>query len=102
MVCCKMILSGITQCPRLLNFVCRVNCESCLPFILTHYEPAYPLPLWTAFKDSMMEDYARRLDAVQAEQSALADLHVILQHSGKTLTDHNLPPLDELPVEEGY
>ena len=59
--------------------------------VLTHCEPADPLTLWTAFKDSMMEDYARRLDAVQAEQSVLADLHIILQQSA----------LDELPAEEG-
>ena len=83
------------------NFHMPCQLRQLFAVILTHCMPSDPLALWTAFKDSMMEDYTRGFDAVQAEQSVLADIHVILQQSGKTLVDYQLPSLDELPVEEG-
>nr|XP_047125111.1 uncharacterized protein LOC100214786 [Hydra vulgaris] len=65
--------------------------------ILTLCEPDDPLHLWNTFKDYMIEDYIHHsMPVVLAEQTALRQIESIINQSGKTLTDYNLPTLDQL------
>ena len=48
----------------------------------------------------MIEDFVRQQPALQAEQSALSKIQSILQQFGKTLSDFDLPPLEEALAEE--
>ena len=66
--------------------------------ILTHCEPSDPLPLWTAHKNVLCEDYARRMS--QAEQATIAVIDAVIRQCGKSLVDYNLPALDQLPADE--
>ena len=68
--------------------------------ILTHCEPSDPLSLWTAHKDVLCEDYARRMSQAQAEQATLAVIDAVIRQCGKSLADYNLPALDQLPADE--
>ena len=68
--------------------------------ILTHCEPSDPLSLWTAHKDVLCEDYARRMSQAQAEQATLAVIDAVIRQCGKSLADYNLPALDLLPADE--
>ena len=43
----------------------------------------------------MAEDYLQHLPALQAEQAALGHIDSIIKQFGKSLSDFNLPPLDE-------
>ncbi|XP_065680665.1 uncharacterized protein LOC101240834 [Hydra vulgaris] len=65
--------------------------------ILTLCEPDDHLHLWNTFKDYMIEDYIHHsMPVVLAEQTALRQIESIINQSGKTLTDYNLPTLDQL------
>ena len=50
--------------------------------ILTHCEPSDPLSLWTAHKDVLCEDYARRISQAQAEQATLAVIDAVIRQCG--------------------
>ncbi|XP_065662697.1 uncharacterized protein LOC100205305 [Hydra vulgaris] len=64
--------------------------------ILTLCQPDDPLHLWNTFKDYMVEDYIHRLMPILlAEQVALCQIESIINQSGKTLADYNLPTLDQ-------
>jgi hypothetical protein len=69
--------------------------------LLTHCDPLDPLQLWESHKDALIEDYVRRMNAHQAEQTALGFISDVIKQCGKTLSDYNLPALDEIPpIEE--
>ena len=74
--------------------------RSSFSFILVHGEPNNPAALWQTFRDAMIEDFVRQQPALQAEQSALSKIQSILQQFGKTLSDFDLPPLEEALAEE--
>nr|XP_047141044.1 uncharacterized protein LOC101235432 [Hydra vulgaris] len=64
--------------------------------ILTLCEPDDPLHLWNTFKNYMVEDYIHHsMPVVLAEQAALRQIESIINQSGKTLADYNLPALDQ-------
>nr|XP_047141267.1 uncharacterized protein LOC101235929 [Hydra vulgaris] len=64
--------------------------------ILTLWQPGDPLHLWNTFKDYMVEDYIHRsIPVLLAEQVALCQIEFIINQSGKTLADYNLPTLDQ-------
>ena len=64
--------------------------------ILTFCEPDYPLHLWNTYKAFMMEDFIHRsVPLLIAEQATLHQIEKIINQSGKTLADYNLPVIDE-------
>ena len=64
--------------------------------VLTFCEPDDPLYLWNAFKNFMLEDYIHRsMPFVLAEQAALRQIESLINQSGKTLADYNLPTLNK-------
>nr|XP_047123764.1 uncharacterized protein LOC105849148 [Hydra vulgaris] len=59
-------------------------------------QPDDPLHLWNTFKDYMVEDDIHRsMPILLAEQVALCQIESIINQSGKTLADYNLPTLDQ-------
>ena len=64
--------------------------------ILTFCEPDNPLHLWNTYKAFMMEDFIHRsVPLLIAEQATLHQIEKIINQSGKTLADYNLPVIDE-------
>nr|XP_047146315.1 uncharacterized protein LOC124819141 [Hydra vulgaris] len=64
--------------------------------ILTFCEPDDPLHLWNSYKAFMMEDFIhRQVPFILAEQATLLQIEKIINQSGKTLSDYNLPVVDE-------
>ncbi|XP_065674146.1 uncharacterized protein LOC136091089 [Hydra vulgaris] len=64
--------------------------------ILTFCKPDDPLQLWNTNKAFMMEDFIhRQVPFILAEQATLRQIEKIIYHSGKTLSDYNLPVIDE-------
>nr|XP_047142924.1 uncharacterized protein LOC124817156 [Hydra vulgaris] len=64
--------------------------------ILTFCEPDDPLRLWNSYKAFMMEDFIhRQVPFILAEQATLLQIEKIINQSGKTLSDYNLPVVDE-------
>ncbi|XP_065642205.1 uncharacterized protein LOC124814644 [Hydra vulgaris] len=64
--------------------------------ILTLCEPDDPLHLWNTFKKYMIEDCIHHsMPVVLTEQAALRQIESIINQSGKTLADYNLPALDQ-------
>ena len=64
--------------------------------ILTFCEPDNPLHLWNTYKAFMMEDFIHRsVPLLIAEQATLHQIEKIVNQSGKTLADYNLPVIDE-------
>nr|XP_047142407.1 uncharacterized protein LOC105845608 [Hydra vulgaris] len=64
--------------------------------ILTFCEPGDPLHLWNSYKAFMMEDFIhRQVPFILAEQTTLLQIKKIINQSGKTLSDYNLPVVDE-------
>nr|XP_047146321.1 uncharacterized protein LOC100213143 [Hydra vulgaris] len=60
--------------------------------ILTFCEPDDPLHLWNSYKAFMMEDFIhRQVPFTLAEQATLLQIEKIINQSGKTLSDYNLP-----------
>ena len=63
---------------------------------MTFSEPDDPLYLWNAFKNFTMEDYIHRsMPTILNEQTVLSQIESIINQSGKTLADNNLPTLDQ-------
>ncbi|XP_065654518.1 uncharacterized protein LOC136081151 [Hydra vulgaris] len=64
--------------------------------ILTFCEPDNPLDLWVSYKAFMMEDFIQRsVQLLIAEQATLRQIEKIINQSGKTLADFNMPVIDE-------
>nr|XP_012564979.2 uncharacterized protein LOC101240715 [Hydra vulgaris] len=64
--------------------------------ILTFCEPDDPLHLWNTYKAFMMEDFIhRQVPFILAEQATLLQIEKVINQSGKTLSDYNLPVVDE-------
>ncbi|XP_047136782.1 uncharacterized protein LOC124813574 [Hydra vulgaris] len=64
--------------------------------ILTFCEPDDPLHLWNTHKAFMKEDFIhRQVPFILAEQATLRQIETIINQSGKTLSDYNLPVVDE-------
>ncbi|XP_065639622.1 uncharacterized protein LOC136072347 [Hydra vulgaris] len=64
--------------------------------ILTFCEPDDPLHHWNSYKTFMMEDFIhRQVPFILAEQATLLQIEKIINQSGKTLSDYNLPVVDE-------
>ena len=64
--------------------------------ILTFCEPDNPLHLWNTYKAFMMEDFIHRsVPLLIDEQATLHQIEKIINQSGKTLADYNLPVMDE-------
>ncbi|XP_065674125.1 uncharacterized protein LOC136091069 [Hydra vulgaris] len=60
--------------------------------ILTFCEPYDPLHLWNTYKAFIMEDFIhRQVPFILAEQATLRQIEKIINQSGKTLSDYNLP-----------
>ncbi|XP_057290340.1 uncharacterized protein LOC130613038 [Hydractinia symbiolongicarpus] len=83
-----------------VNFQMPRQLRQLFAVILTHCEPSDPFTLWRRYKDAMYEDYIRQQNKEQAEYSLLQDINSVLGQFGKSLTDYNLPHLDELPPAE--
>nr|XP_047144698.1 uncharacterized protein LOC124818197 [Hydra vulgaris] len=64
--------------------------------ILTFCEADDPLHLWNSYKAFMMEDFIhRQVSFILAEQATLLQIEKNITQSGKTLSDYNLPVVDE-------
>ncbi|XP_065658805.1 uncharacterized protein LOC136083337 [Hydra vulgaris] len=64
--------------------------------ILIFYEPENPLHRSNTYKAFMMEDFIpRQVPFILAEQATLRQIEKIINQSGKTLSDYNLPVVDE-------
>ncbi|XP_057305457.1 uncharacterized protein LOC130642388 [Hydractinia symbiolongicarpus] len=83
-----------------VNFQMPRQLRQLFAVILTHCEPSDPFTLWTRYKDAMYEDYIRQMNEEHAEYRLLQDINSVLRQFGKSLTDYNLPHLDELPPAE--
>ncbi|XP_057290909.1 uncharacterized protein LOC130613606 [Hydractinia symbiolongicarpus] len=83
-----------------VNFQMPRQLRQLFAIILIHCEPSDPFTLWTRYKGSMCEDYPRQMNEDQAEYRVLQDIYSVLRQSGKSLTDFNLPSLDEIPPAE--
>ncbi|XP_057290338.1 uncharacterized protein LOC130613035 [Hydractinia symbiolongicarpus] len=83
-----------------VNFQMPRQLRQLFAVILTHCEPSGPFTFWTRYKDAMYEDYIHQMNEEQAEYRLLQDINSVLRQFGKSLTDYNLPHLDELPPVE--
>ncbi|XP_065662645.1 uncharacterized protein LOC136085282 [Hydra vulgaris] len=64
--------------------------------ILTFCELDNPSHLWNTYKAFMMEDFNhRQVPFILAEQATLRQIEKIINQSGKTLSDYNLPVVDK-------
>nr|XP_047141325.1 uncharacterized protein LOC124816255 [Hydra vulgaris] len=65
--------------------------------ILIFCEPDDPLHLWNSYKAFMIKDFIhRQVPFILAEQATLLQIEKIINQSDKTLSDYNLPVVDEL------
>ncbi|XP_057294730.1 uncharacterized protein LOC130623277 [Hydractinia symbiolongicarpus] len=80
-----------------VNFQMPRQLRQLFAIILIHCEPSDPFTLWTRYRGSMCEDYLHQMNEDQAEYRVLQDIHSVLRQFGKSLTDFNLPSLDEIP-----
>ncbi|XP_057296296.1 uncharacterized protein LOC130625260 [Hydractinia symbiolongicarpus] len=83
-----------------VNFQMPRQLRQLFAVIFTHCEPYDPFTLWTRYKDAMYEDYIRQINEEHVEYRLLQDINSVLRQFGKSLTDYNLPHLDELPPAE--
>ncbi|XP_065642529.1 uncharacterized protein LOC136074152 [Hydra vulgaris] len=64
--------------------------------ILTICQPDYPLHLWNTYIAFMIEDFIHpQVPFILAEQATLRQMEKFINQSGKTLSDYNLPVVDE-------
>nr|XP_012563438.1 unnamed protein product [Hydra vulgaris] len=74
----------------------RKQIRQLFSIILTFCESDDPLHFWNTYKAFMMEDFIhRQVLFILAERATLLQIEKIIIQSGKTLSDYNLPVVDE-------
>nr|XP_047140966.1 uncharacterized protein LOC124816017 [Hydra vulgaris] len=92
----KGLLQDDTKWQNTLSEAGLTQIRQLFSIILTFCEPDDPLHLWNTYKAFMMEDFIHhQVPFILAEQATLRQIEKIINQSGKTLSDYNLPVVNE-------